>query len=148
MSYDKLTDEQQEQRAALARKLDLLCRTIMAPDGAPVTYTKIRDYLAERYIKLSRSRWEYMRAGNKYLVDDKLLLSSIAQYFEVDPAYLIGPDSQLTETIDAALRFTLAERTSPVQLHAARTLGQDVSSDHLNRLTALLEEIEESRNRS
>jgi len=86
-----------------------------------------------------------MRLGNKYLVDDKLLLKSIADYFEVDPSYLIGPESQLTETIDAALRFTLAERTSPVSLYAARTLNQEVNADHLNRLTALLKEIEESR---
>lgn len=148
MSYDKLTEAQQTQRAELARKLHLLCSTITAPDGGPVTYTKIRDWLAERYVKLSRSRWEYMRLGNKYLVDDKLLLKSIADYFEIDPSYLIGPESQLTETIDAALRFTLAERTSPVSLYAARTLNQEVNADHLNRLTALLKEIEESREQS
>jgi hypothetical protein len=148
MSYDKLTEAQKTQRAELARKLHLLCSTITAPDGGPVTYPKIRDWLADRYVKLSRSRWEYMRLGNRYLVDDEPLLRSIAEYFEVDPTYLTGPESQLTETIDAALRFTLAERTSPVSLYAARTLNQDVTAEHLNRLTALLQEIEESRERS
>jgi hypothetical protein len=145
MSFENLTPDELAQRETLASRLDLLCRTIMAPDGQPVSYTKMRDWLSERHIKLGRSRWEYMRAGNKWLVTDKLLLSAIAEYFEIDPSYLIGPEGPLAETIDAALRFTLAERTSPVKLYAARTLGQDVSSEHLKRLTALLEEIDAER---
>ncbi|PYY31750.1 hypothetical protein [Curtobacterium sp. MCBD17_030] len=148
MNHDKLTEAQQTQRAELARKLHLLCSTITAPDGGPVTYPKIRDWLADRDVKLSRSRWEYMRLGNRYVVDDERLLHAIAEYFEIDPSYLTGPASQLTETIDAALRFTLAERTSPVSLYAARTLNQDVTAEHLDRLTALLQEIEEARGRS
>ena len=148
MSHDKLTEAQQTQRAELARKLHLLCSTITAPDGGPVTYPKIRDWLADRDVKLSRSRWEYMRLGNRYVVEDERLLQAIAEYFEIDPSYLTGPASQLTETIDAALRFTLAERTSPVSLYAARTLNQDVTAEHLDRLTALLHEIEEARGRS
>ncbi|GAA1494071.1 hypothetical protein [Curtobacterium herbarum] len=148
MSHEKLTEAQQTQRAELARKLHLLCSTITAPDGGAVTYPKIRDWLADRDVKLSRSRWEYMRLGNRYVVDDERLLRAIAEYFEIDPTYLTGPESQLTETIDAALRFTLAERTSPVSLYAARTLNQDVTAEHLDRLTALLREIEEARGRS
>lgn len=148
MSHEKLTAAQQSQRAELARKLHLLCSTVTAPDGGPVTYPKIRDWLADRDVKLSRSRWEYMRLGNRYVVDDERLLRAVAEYFEIDPSYLTGPESQLTETIDAALRFTLAERTSPVSLYAARTLNQDVTAEHLDRLTALLREIEEARGRS
>ena len=147
MNHDKLTEAQQTQRAELARKLHLLCSTITAPDGGPVTYPKIRDWLADRDVKLSRSRWEYMRLGNRYVVEDERLLQAIAEYFEIDPSYLTGPESQLTETIDAALRFTLAERTSPVSLYAARTLNQDVTAEHLDRLTALLREFEEARSR-
>lgn len=141
MSFEKLTDEEKAQREELARRVDLLCTVITAPDGGPVSYSKISDWLAQRDIKLGRSRWEYLRAGNKWLVTDKTLLSAIAEYFEVDPSYLIGPEGPLPEKIDAALRFTRAERTNKVRLYATRTLGGDVTAEQLNQLSELLDQI-------
>lgn len=137
---DELTPEQLRDRAELARKLNLLMDVIVAADGKPTTYRALADFLETRGIGLSRSRWAYMLAGNQYVVKDTKLLTAIAEFFEVDPSYLIGGDSdEIPAKVEAALQFVRAERLGAVRMFAARKLGE-VSPETLEKLTAILDE--------
>lgn len=140
----KLTDDQKRDRAELARKLNLLMDVITAPDGTPITYRKLAEYLAGRGISLSRARWAYMTAGTRYAVTDKRLLAAIADFFEIDPRYLTGSENtEIPARVEAALQYVRAERLGAVRMYAARKLG-DVSPETLEKLTAILDEASAS----
>lgn len=132
----------EDPRAELSRKLHLLMEVIMAPDGTPATYRMIAEFLAERHIPLSRARWAYMLSGDRHLVADPRLLTGIAQFFDVDPAYLIGPfDGELPRNIETALRFVRADRLSKIRQYAARQLGEITAPEDLESLTALFDDM-------
>ena len=142
MDFTELSPDDLRRRAELARKLRLLMDVILAEDGKPVTYTVLAAYLKRRGLSLSRARWTYMLAGNRYLVDDHELLTGIADFFEVDPAYLIGSDGgDVPAKVEAALQFVRAERLGAVRMYATRKLG-DFSPETLEKLTSILDEAE------
>lgn len=141
-----MTDSQSglpEARAELARKLNLLMEVIMAPSGKPATFPVIEEFLHARGLKISRARWQYMLSGTRFLVDDPDLLGGIADFFEVDHAYLLpGSSGEIPKKVEAALQYARAERLGEVRLFAARRLG-DVSPEILETLTAVLDEAAE-----
>lgn len=140
---DWYSPEQKHERAELARKLNLLMDVIVADDGKPTSYRALATFLEARGIKLSRARWTYMTSGNRYVVNDRRLLTGIAEFFEVDPSYLLGSNTdEIPAKVEAALQFVRAERLGAVRLFAARKLGE-VSPETLAKLTAILDEAAE-----
>lgn len=116
---------------------------ITAADGKPASFTALSRFLTDRGISLSRARWAYMLSGTRYLVDDPVLLTGVAEFFEVDPTYLTGPDDgDIPAKVEAALQFVRAERLGAVRLFATRKLG-DFSPETLAKLTAVLDEAEQ-----
>ncbi|WP_241976366.1 hypothetical protein [Cryobacterium algoricola] len=123
----------------LARKLNLLLDVVVAEGNTPHTYREIAEGLREKSLSLSRARWAYMIAGSGPLVTDVELLTGIAEFFRIPPAYLLGSDDDLPERVDAQLAFVKKIRAQRVVTFAARTLG-DVSPETLRTITQLLED--------
>lgn len=123
----------------LARKLTLLLDVVVAEGNTPYTYRAIAEGLAEQGLSLSRARWAYMIAGTGPLVTDVALLTEIAEFFRIPPAYLLGSDDDIPERVDAQLAFVKKLRAKRVVSFAARTLG-DVSPEMLRSITELLDE--------
>jgi len=123
----------------LARKLNLLLDVVVAEGNTPYTYREIAEGLRDKALSLSRARWAYMIAGSGPLVTDTELLTGIAEFFRIPPAYLLGSDDDLPERVDAQLAFVKKLRAQRVVSFAARTLG-DVSPQTLRTITQLLEE--------
>jgi len=123
----------------LARKLNLLLDVVVAEGNTPHTYREIADDLRSKHLSLSRARWSYMIAGTGPLVTDVDLLTGIAEFFRIPPAYLLGSDDDLPERVDSQLAFVKKLRAQRVVSFAARTLG-DVSPETLRHITELLED--------
>lgn len=126
-------------QAELARKLNLLLDVVVAEGNTPHTYREIADDLRAKGLSLSRARWAYMLAGTGPLVTDADLLTEIAEFFRIPPAYLLGSDDDLPERVDSQLAFVKKLRAQRVVSFAARTLG-DVSPETLRHITELLED--------
>jgi hypothetical protein len=123
----------------LARKLNLLLDVVVAEGNTPHTYREIASDLRSKHLSLSRARWAYMIAGTGPLVTDADLLTGIAEFFRIPPAYLLGSDDDLPERVDSQLAFVKKLRAQRVVSFAARTLG-DVSPETLRNITELLED--------
>lgn len=126
-------------QAELARKLNLLLDVVVAEGNTPHTYREIADDLRAKHLSLSRARWAYMIAGTGPLVTDADLLTGIAEFFQIPPAYLLGSDDDVPERVDSQLAFVKKLRAQRVVSFAARTLG-DVSPETLRHITELLED--------
>jgi len=133
-------DEKELQEAdALAKRLRLLIDAETASRGTEPTFTEISDFLAKRGIAISRGRWSYMINGHRY-VNDPELLAGLAEYFQVDVAFLNGEDGAgLPEQVAAQLDLVRSMRAAKVKSFAARTLG-DISPEALRAITRFLDE--------
>lgn len=123
----------------LARKLNLLLDVVVAEGNTPYTYREIAAGLKAQKVSLSRARWQYMVRGEGPLVSDARLLTEIANFFGIAPAYLLGSDDDLPERIDSQLELVRMIRVKRVINFAARTLG-DTSPEALREITKLLED--------
>ncbi|MGO4105856.1 hypothetical protein AB4Y63_18105 [Leifsonia sp. YAF41] len=123
----------------LARKLNLLLDVVVAEGNTPYTYREIAAGLTAKSVSISRARWQYMIKGEGPLVSDVRLLTEIANFFGIAPAYLLGSDDDLPERIDSQLELVRMIRVKRVINFAARTLG-DTSPEALREITRLLEE--------
>ncbi|NKE10912.1 hypothetical protein GTW58_13505, partial [Kocuria subflava] len=88
-------DESQAAAEDLAKRLRLLMDVAVAESGTEPTYSQIANYLHERGTNLSRSRWTYMINGHRY-VQDPAVFEGLAEYFDVDAAFLLGEDGAAT----------------------------------------------------
>lgn len=80
-----------------------------------------------------------MKDGNGSLVQDRPLLGALADYFRVDPDYLLGVEHVETpEIIGRELEFVKALRAARVKSFATRTLG-NVSPETLQSIREFLE---------
>lgn len=131
----------------LARKLNLLLDVVVAEGNTPHTFKDVESALRARGVSLSRARWQYMLSGDGPLVTDVTTLTEIATFFRIDPAYLLGAESDLPERIDSQLELVRAIRASRVVNFAARTLG-DVSPEALRSITQLLKDDIANRNKT
>lgn len=128
-------------RYELARKLNLLLDAFAAERGNALTYKEIAAVLDARGVRLSRARWSYMLSGSGYLVTDESLLRGLAEYFDVDPEYLLGgPGVPEPERVIAMNEMIIAIRAAKVKNFAARTLGE-VSPPTLKAITELLNQV-------
>ena len=132
-------DESQAAAEDLAKRLRLLMDVAVAESGTEPTYSQIADYLQERGTNLSRSRWTYMVNGHRY-VHDPAVFEGLAEFFDVDAAFLLGEDGAATpEKVSAQLDLVRSMRAAKVKSYAARTLG-DISPKALHAITKFLDE--------
>ena len=135
-----MTEEESQAAAVdLANRLRLLMDVAEAESGAEPTYSQIADYLKDRGVNLSRSRWTYMVNGHRY-VQDPAVFEGLAAYFDVDTDFLMGADGATTpEKVTAQLDLVRSMRAAKVKSYAARTLG-DISPKALHAITKFLDE--------
>jgi transcriptional regulator with XRE-family HTH domain len=123
----------------LAKRLRLLLDVAGAETGSEPTFAQIARFLEERGTNLSRSRWTYIVNGHRY-VQDAALFEGLAEFFEVDAAFLAGEDgAQTPAKVSAQLDLVRAMRAARVKSYAARTLG-DVSPEALRAISKFLDE--------
>ncbi|MFD1492737.1 MULTISPECIES: hypothetical protein [Microbacterium] len=122
----------------LAKRIRLLMDVVIAQTGEEPTYSQIAAFLRARGVNLSRSRWTYMVNGHRY-VQDQALYEALAEFFEVDAAFLAGsPEASMPAKIAAQLDLVRSMRVAKVKSYAARTLG-DISPEALRAITRFLE---------
>lgn len=132
-------DESQAAAVDLAKRLRLLMDVAEAESGTEPTYSQIADFLKQRGVNLSRSRWTYMINGHRY-VQDPAVFEGLAAYFDVDADFLMGQDgAQTPEKVSAQLDLVRSMRAAKVKSYAARTLG-DISPKALEAITKFLDE--------
>jgi transcriptional regulator with XRE-family HTH domain len=123
----------EQPQAKLARKLNLLLDLFEAQGSAPLTYPQISKHMSDRGTPLSRSRWAYMRAGDSSMAADPQLLKNLAEFFGVDPKYLLDDDGDVPDLVDAQLQLLRTLRENRVRNFAARQL-EGISPETLLRL--------------
>lgn len=133
--------QEQNQAAAdlLAKRLRLLLDVKTAETGAEPSHSVIAAFLKERGVNLSRSRWTYMVNGHRK-VDDPLVFEGLAEFFDVEVAFLTGDsDVSAPDKVNAQLDLVRAMRAARVKSYATRTLG-DLSPKTLEAITKFLDE--------
>lgn len=124
----------------LAARLRLLLDTETTRTGREPTFRQISLFVERRGIGLSRSRWQYMLSGRKFAVKNEKLLTAIADFFDVDPSFLLDASSEhVPEKVDTQLDLVRALRRAEVKSFAARQLG-DVSPEALAAITKFLDD--------
>jgi hypothetical protein len=132
-------DESKAAAEDLAKRLRLLLDVAIAETGTEPTYSQIAAFAQSRGVNLSRSRWTYMVNGHRY-VQDRRLFEALADFFQVDAAFLVGDDeAPMPQRVRAQLDLVRSMRAAKVKSYAARTLG-DVSPDALKAITRFLDE--------
>ncbi len=132
-------DESKMAADDLAKRLRLLLDVAITETGEEPTYSQIVAFLKTRGVSLSRSRWTYMVNGHRY-VQDQALFDALAEYFEVDAAFLAGGgDAPMPAKVAAQLDLVRSLRVAKVKSYAARTLG-DISPEALQAITRFLDD--------
>lgn len=129
----------EQPQAKLARKLNLLLDLFEAQGSSPLTYPQISKHMSDRGTPLSRSRWAYMRAGDGPMATDPALLRNLAEFFGVDPSYLLDDGGEIPDLVDAQLQLLRTLRENRVKNFAARQL-QGISPETLLRLRDAINE--------
>jgi hypothetical protein len=126
----------------LGRRLNLLLDTIPR-HGARATYAMVRDFLAERDVGLSQSRWTYLLAGRagERVNGGRDLMTALAAFFEIDPSYLLDRAGPIPEALEQQLELLRQVRMREVRLYATRKLGS-VSPETLQEITRILGDAE------
>ena len=123
----------------LAKRLRLLLDVAIAETDLEPTYSQIAAFLEERGANLSRSRWTYMVNGHRY-VQDQAIFEGLAEFFDVDAAFLLGAEGAETPArVSAQLDLVRSMRAARVKSYAARTLG-DISPNALQAISKFLDE--------
>ncbi|WP_195849455.1 hypothetical protein [Arthrobacter sp. AQ5-05] len=116
----------------LSRRLRLLLDIVLEETDRPVLFSDISAAMTTRGVKLSRARWNYMRDGNGRLIPDRTLLVALADFFNVDPDFLLSvEDMETLELTASQLELVKALRAERVKWFTAKTLG-DVSPQTLD----------------
>lgn len=134
-----IEDESNTAAEDLAKRLRLLLDVAVAETGSEPTYSQIAAFLEQRGTNLSRSRWTYMVNGHRY-VQDRALFEGLADFFDVDAAFLMGVEGAETPAkVSAQLDLVRSMRSARVKSYAARTLG-DISPNALQAISKFLDE--------
>ena len=123
----------------LARKIDLLLDVMVTADGRPYEFQDIHTALAEKGVKLSRTRWHHIKAGDATVRQPPEVLTALAEFFQVNPDYLLNSDGGVPERIQHELELLAAMRRAKVKEFATRTLA-DVDNETLDAIAALLDD--------
>ncbi len=134
-----IEDESNTAAEDLAKRLRRLLEVAGAETGSEPTYSQIAAFLEQRGTNLSRSRWTYMVNGHRY-VQDRALFEGLADFFDVDAAFLMGAEGAETPAkVSAQLDLVRSMRAARVKSYAARTLG-DISPNALQAISKFLDE--------
>lgn len=126
-------------QSELARKLHRLLDIAIVERGGPVSYPDIWAAMTVRGVKLSRARWAYMKDGNGVLVRDRGLLTALADYFRVDPDYLLSVEEVKTPAMTSEqLKKVKAFRAARVKSFVESTLGA-ISPETLDEIIDYLD---------
>lgn len=122
----------------LARKVNLLHDVIVSETGKPYEYAAVRDGVQKAGYYLSRTRWSLLKAGKEQVVPEEAL-RAIAEFFDVDPEYLLQEEGKLPERVEAELELIRSMRRAEVRNFAARALGP-VDPEALKAIAKILDE--------
>ncbi|MCC3268316.1 hypothetical protein MUG94_14450 [Arthrobacter gengyunqii] len=123
----------------LARKIDLLLDVVQTSEGKPFEFHDIQSALAEKGIKLSRTRWHHMKSGDATVRQPAEVITGLAEFFQINPSYLLEADGEVPERIQSELELLAAMRRAKVREFATRTLSE-VDSQTLDAIAALLDD--------
>ncbi|WMY80058.1 hypothetical protein [Citricoccus sp. I39-566] len=123
----------------LSRKIGLLLDVMTTSEGRKFEFHDIAEALAQKGVKLSRTRWHHLKVGDSTVPQPRELLEALADFFNVNPAYLLTEDGPLPERIQHELELLAAMRRARVREFATRTLA-DVDDETLAAIAALLED--------
>ena len=127
-------------REIVAQKIELLLDVMRARGHEPASFTEIQEEMAKRGIKLSRTRWFRIRKGSPDARPTPDLLRALADYFDVEDAYLLHRDGQVSDRVEAELNLLKALKLINASDVGARTIG-DLSPEALNELAAAIEQF-------
>lgn len=139
-----MTDESTAERnlresQILSRKIDLLLDVVVTSEGKQYEFNDIAVALAERGVKLSRTRWHHLKVGDSTVKHPTDLITALADFFQVDPDYLLKSDGDIPERIQHELELLAAMRRAKVKEFATRTLAE-VDNETLDAIAALLDD--------
>lgn len=123
----------------LGRKIDLLLDVVVTSEGKQFEFSDIAAALAERGIKLSRTRWHHLKVGDSTVKPPTDLITALGEFFQVDPDYLLKADGEIPERIQHELELLAAMRRAKVKEFATRTLAE-VDNETLDAIAALLDD--------
>lgn len=124
--------------AERSRRLNLLLDTIPV-GGVRGTFAMVHEFLAGRGIHLSQSRWTYLLAGRggDRVNGERELMTGLAAFFDIDPAYLLDRAGPIPEALEQQLELLRQVRLREVRLYATRKLG-GVSPETLEEINRIL----------
>lgn len=123
----------------LSRKIDLLLDVVRRDDGQGFEYKDLESSLAQKGIKLSRTRWQNIKSGDSPSAQPKDVLVAIAEFFGVNASYLLETEGELPERIKSELELLRSMRRARVKDFATRTLA-DIDTETLKAITELIDE--------
>ncbi|MDK1326449.1 hypothetical protein [Arthrobacter sp. zg-Y1143] len=123
----------------LARKIALLLDVVVTAEGRPYEFQDIQSALADKGVKLSRTRWHHIKAGDATVRQPSEVLAALAEFFDVNPDYLLESDGKVPERIQHELELLAAMRRAKVKEFATRTLAE-VDNETLDAIAALLDD--------
>ena len=139
MAADSAAQRNLRESQILARKIDLLLDVVQTSEGKPFEFQDIQSALAEKGIKLSRTRWHHMKSGDATVRQPTEVITGLAEFFSVSPSYLLDADGEVPERIQSELELLAAMRRAKVREFATRTLAE-VDSETLEAIAALLDD--------
>lgn len=123
----------------LSRKIDLLLDVVVTSEGKQFEFSDIAAELADRGVKLSRTRWHHLKVGDSTVKHPPELITGLADFFQVDPGYLLKADGEIPKRIQHELELLAAMRRAKVREFATRTLAE-VDNETLDAIAALLDD--------
>lgn len=124
-------------KQVLSERLNILLDVMVASGGEPYEFEDIKKGLEEQGVTLSRSRWLYMRQGTGTAVTDEKLLTALANFFGVNPAYLNDFETDIPERIEKQLKALQTMREKQVVNFAARSLS-GISPEKIQAIAEIL----------
>ena len=141
MAGESTAERNLRESQILSRKIDLLLDVVVTPDGKQYEFNDVAAALAERGVKLSRTRWHHLKVGDSTAKHPTDLITALAKFFQVDPDYLLKADGEIPERIQQELELLAAMRRAKVKEFATRTLAE-VDNETLDAIAALLDDSE------
>lgn len=139
MADESIADRNLRESRLLSHKIDLLLDVVVNPEGKPYEFHEIQHALAEKGVKLSRTRWHHIKAGDWASRQKPEIISALADFFQVNRDYLLRTDGEIPERIQHELELLRAMRRAKVKEFATRTLAE-VDNATLDAIAALLDD--------
>ncbi|MCC9195654.1 helix-turn-helix domain-containing protein [Arthrobacter sp. zg-Y820] len=139
MAAESAAQRNLKESQILARKIDLLLDVVVTTEGKPYEFQDIQSALAEKGVKLSRTRWHHMKTGDATVRQPPEVVIALAEFFQVNPDYLLNSDGEVPERIQHELELLASMRRAKVKEFATRTLA-DVDNETLDAIAALLDD--------